>query len=36
VRHNGQTVTIGSTVDDLIVDYAHHAEQIRDITKNPS
>ena len=36
VRHKGQTVTIRSTVDDLIVDYAHHAEQIRGITKNPS
>jgi hypothetical protein len=31
VRHKGQTVTIRSTVDDLIVDYAHHAEQIRDL-----
>ena len=29
VRHKGQTVTIRSTVDDLIADYAHHAEQIR-------
>jgi uncharacterized protein (TIGR03083 family) len=31
VRHKGQTVTVRSTVDDLIVDYAHHAEQIRDL-----
>ncbi len=29
VRHKGQTVTVRSSVDDLIVDYAHHAEQIR-------
>jgi uncharacterized protein (TIGR03083 family) len=29
VRHKGQTVTIRSTVSDLIVDYGHHAEQIR-------
>lgn len=29
VRHKGQTITIRSTVDDLIVDYAHHAKQIR-------
>ena len=36
VRHNGQTITIGSTVDDLIVDYAHHAEQIRGLTKDRS
>lgn len=33
VRHKGKTVTIQSTVDDLIVDYAHHAEQIRGLTK---
>jgi uncharacterized protein (TIGR03083 family) len=33
VRHNGQTVTIRSTVSDLIVDYAHHAGQIRGLTK---
>jgi hypothetical protein len=32
----GQTVTIRSTVDDLIVDYAHHAEQIRGLTKDRS
>ncbi|HJS75016.1 MAG TPA: maleylpyruvate isomerase N-terminal domain-containing protein [Vicinamibacteria bacterium] len=29
VRHKGQTVTVESTVNDLIVDYAHHGEQIR-------
>jgi uncharacterized protein (TIGR03083 family) len=34
VTHKGQTVTIRSTVTDLIVDYAHHAEQIRGLTKN--
>jgi hypothetical protein len=28
VRHDGRPVTIRSTVDDLIADYAHHAEQI--------
>jgi hypothetical protein len=33
VRHKGQTVTIQSTVSDLIVDYGHHAEQIRELTK---
>ncbi len=33
VRHKGQTVTIRSTVSDLIVDYGHHAEQIRGLTK---
>jgi uncharacterized protein (TIGR03083 family) len=33
VRHKGQTVTIQSTVSDLIVDYAHHAEQVRGLTK---
>jgi len=33
VRHRGQTVTIRATVDDLIVDYAHHAEQIRELTR---
>jgi len=36
VRHKGQSVTLRSTVDDLIVDYAHHAEQIRGLTKDPS
>ena len=36
VKHKGQTVTIRSTLDDLIVDYAHHAEQIRDLTKDRS
>jgi len=36
VRHKAQTVTIRSTVDDLIVDYAHHSEQIRGLTKNRS
>ena len=36
VRHKGQTVTIQSTVSDLIVDYAHHAEQIRGLRKNRS
>jgi len=34
VRHKGQTVTIQSTVSDLIVDYAHHAGQIRGLTKS--
>jgi uncharacterized protein (TIGR03083 family) len=29
VRHKGQIVTIRSTVSDLIVDYGHHADQIR-------
>ena len=28
VRHGGAIVTIENTVDDLIDDYAHHAEQI--------
>lgn len=36
VRHEGQIVTLRSTVDDLIVDYAHHAEQIRDLVKDRS
>ena len=36
VRHKGKTVTIRSTVDDLIVDYSHHAEQIRGLTKDRS
>lgn len=36
VRHKGQTVSIRSTVSDLIVDYAHHAEQIRNLTTSPS
>jgi hypothetical protein len=31
VRHKDQTVTIQSTVDDLIVDYGHHAAQIRSL-----
>jgi len=35
VRHKGQTVTIRSTVDDLITDYAHHAEQIRGLDLLP-
>ena len=35
VRHKGQTVSIRSTIDDLIVDYAHHAEQLRELTKSP-
>ncbi len=34
VRHKGQTVTIQSTVSDLIVDYAHHAQQIRGLTRD--
>jgi hypothetical protein len=28
VRHHGSTITIQSSVDDLIGDYAHHREQI--------
>lgn len=32
-RHKGQTVTIESTVRDLVVDYAHHEEQIRALAK---
>lgn len=28
VRHKGETITIRSTVDDLIADYAHHREQL--------
>jgi hypothetical protein len=34
VRHKGQTVTIESTVNDLIVDYRHHREQIRGLTRS--
>ncbi len=36
VRHKGETVTIQSTVSDLIVDYGHHAEQIRGLLTNRS
>jgi hypothetical protein len=36
VRHKGQVVTVRSTVDDLIVDYAHHAEQIRRLANDRS
>jgi uncharacterized protein (TIGR03083 family) len=36
VRHKGQTVTIQSTVGDLIVDYTHHEEQIRGLTTDRS
>jgi uncharacterized protein (TIGR03083 family) len=35
VGHKGQTVTIRSTVSDLIVDYGHHAEQIRRLGTTP-
>lgn len=30
VRHDGETVTVKSTVDDLIADYHHHREQLED------
>jgi hypothetical protein len=30
VRHKGETVTVRSTVDDLIADYNHHQEQLED------
>ena len=33
VRHKGQTVTVESTVRDLIVDYAHHGEQIEGLVR---
>jgi uncharacterized protein (TIGR03083 family) len=36
VRHNGQTVTVQGTVDDLVADYAHHAEQIRGLAAGRS
>ena len=36
VRHKGQVVTLRGTVDDLLVDYAHHAEQIRGLTTDRS
>lgn len=32
VRHKGETVTIRSTVDDVVADYAHHAAQIQVLT----
>ena len=28
VRHDGSTITVKNTVDDLIADYVHHQEQI--------
>jgi hypothetical protein len=28
VRHKGETLTVKSTVDDLIADYHHHREQL--------
>ena len=33
VRHKEETVTVESTVKDLIVDYAHHGEQVRALPK---
>jgi hypothetical protein len=33
VRHKGQVVTVKSTVEDLIVDYAHHGEQVRALAR---
>ena len=30
VRHQGETLTVKSTVDDLIADYHHHREQLED------
>ena len=32
VRHQGSTITIRNTVDDLISDYAHHRKQIEEWT----
>ncbi len=34
VRHQGSTITIQNTVDDLIADYAHHSEQIQEWVKD--
>lgn len=33
VRHKGQVVTVKSTVQDLIVDYAHHGGQILELAR---
>jgi hypothetical protein len=33
VRHQGSTITIRNTVDDLISDYVHHRKQIEEWTK---
>lgn len=33
VRHQGSTLTIQNTVDDLIADYVHHGEQIKEWAK---
>ncbi len=33
VRHQGSTVTIKNTVDELIEDYVHHREQIKEWAK---
>ncbi|HEY7818002.1 MAG TPA: hypothetical protein VIG29_07285, partial [Vicinamibacteria bacterium] len=33
VRHKGQVVTVKSTVEDLIVDYVHHGEQVRALAR---
>ena len=30
VRHDGETLTVKSTVDDLMADYHHHREQLED------
>jgi hypothetical protein len=30
VRHDGETLTVKSTVDDLIADYHHHREQLEE------
>ncbi|MGD2154724.1 MAG: maleylpyruvate isomerase N-terminal domain-containing protein [Gemmatimonadales bacterium] len=30
VRHDGETLTVKSTVDDLIADYHHHRQQLED------
>lgn len=32
VRHQGSTITIRNTIDDLISDYAHHRKQIEEWT----
>jgi hypothetical protein len=31
VRHEGETLTVRSTVDDLIADYHHHRAQLEDL-----
>jgi hypothetical protein len=33
VRHRGAVITIQNTIDDLIADYAHHKEQIKEWAK---